>query len=58
MMIFPDVGDIILMTKPNEYHLITKRVNEYMFEMLCLNYGYTRNMATEVLKRYPWVKVA
>ena len=57
-MIYPEVGDIILMTKSNEYHLITKRVNEYMYEMLILNYGYTRSMAREVLIHYPWVKVA
>jgi hypothetical protein len=58
MITLPEVGDIILMTGPKEYHLITKKVNKYMYETLALDYGYHRQMSRSVLIHYPWVKVS
>jgi hypothetical protein len=57
-MTLPEVGDIILMTVPKEYHLILKRENEYMYHTLALDYGYIRKMSRSVLLDYPWTKVA
>ena len=57
-MDYPEVGDIIIMFERKQSLLVTKKLNEYVYEMLCLDLGYTRDMHRCVLRDYPWEKVA